>query len=138
MRLLSISFDNPLRNGRYHPDTISDPCLTDVMGENRSKIIITSRRRISQVFWQDARVKFIPIDFLKPIEELVQIMEPLCQDVTHAFFASYVHTADFAKLSAYNMPLFTNFLNAIDTVAGDKLQRVCLHTGGKVRISLAA
>ncbi|KAH7139958.1 hypothetical protein B0J13DRAFT_586462 [Dactylonectria estremocensis] len=96
-----------------------------------SKIIITSRRRVSQVFWQDARVKFIPLDFLRPVEELIEAMKPLCHEVTHAFFASYVHEADFSKLRDYNVPLFTNFLTAIDIVAADKLQRVCLHTGGK-------
>lgn len=64
-------------------------------------------------------------------------MKPLCHEVTHAFFASYVHEADFSKLRDYNVPLFTNFLTAIDIVAADKLQRVCLHTGGKVRIAFS-
>ena len=59
-------------------------------------------------------------------------MSPLCQGVTHAFFASYVHAADFADLKTYNVPLFKNFLIAIDVVAASSLQRVCLQTGGKV------
>lgn len=61
-------------------------------------------------------------------------MTPLCHDVTHAFFASYVHVADFTKLADYNAPLFRNFLVAIDTVANKSLQRVCVQTGGKVRL----
>ncbi|KAM5374703.1 hypothetical protein ACJZ2D_006347 [Fusarium nematophilum] len=96
-----------------------------------SKIIITSRRRVSQIFWQDARVRFIALDFLKPVDELIEAMKPLCHDVTHAFFASYVHDADFSKLINRNVPLFTNFLTAVDVVAAGTLQRVCLHTGGK-------
>ncbi|KAH7016740.1 hypothetical protein EDB80DRAFT_873480 [Ilyonectria destructans] len=96
-----------------------------------SKIIVTSRRRMSQIFWQDARVKFIPLDFLRPVDELIEAMKPLCYDVTHAFFASYVHESDFSKLINCNVPLFTNFLTAVDMVAAGKLQRVCLHTGGK-------
>lgn len=59
-------------------------------------------------------------------------MTRLCQGVTHAFFASYVHAADFADLKTYNVPLFNNFLVAIDVVAARSLQRVCLQTGGKV------
>lgn len=59
-------------------------------------------------------------------------MAALCHDVTHAFFASYVHSVDFAKLRDANVPLFENFLVAIDTVASKTLQRVVLHTGGKV------
>lgn len=87
---------------------------------------------MSQIFWQDARVKFIPLDFLRPVDELIEAMKPLCYEVTHAFFASYVHESDFSKLINCNVPLFTNFLTAVDIVAAGKLQRVCLHTGGKV------
>ncbi|KAM0332013.1 hypothetical protein ACHAQA_002279 [Verticillium albo-atrum] len=96
-----------------------------------SKIVITSRRTPTQVFWQDPRIRFIALDFLKPVDELVEAMKPWCHDVTHAFFASYVHSADFAKLRDYNVPLFKNFLGSIDTVAWNSLQRVCLSTGGK-------
>lgn len=59
-------------------------------------------------------------------------MKPLCHDVTHAFFASYVHEMDFARLKDCNVPLFRNFLVAIDQ-SSKSLQRVILHTGGKVR-----
>ncbi|CAG9946906.1 unnamed protein product [Clonostachys rosea f. rosea IK726] len=96
-----------------------------------SKIVITSRRCVSQAYWQDSRIHFVAIDFLKPVDELIEVMKPVCHDVTHAFFASYVHEADFTKLKEYNVPLFTNFLTATDAVAKDSLQRVCLHTGGK-------
>ncbi|KAL6411957.1 hypothetical protein AUP68_04337 [Ilyonectria robusta] len=96
-----------------------------------SKIIITSRRTPKQLFWQDHRIKFIALDFLKPVEDLIEQMRHLCHDVTHAYFASYVHVADFAKLKELNLPLFTNFLVATDVVAAKTLQRVCLHTGGK-------
>ncbi|KAF4458635.1 NAD-dependent epimerase dehydratase [Fusarium albosuccineum] len=96
-----------------------------------SKIIITSRRTPTHSFWQDHRVRFIALDFLKPVEELIEKMAPLCHDVTHAFFASYVHTADFTKLRDANVPLFHNFLVATDIVAASTLQRVCVATGGK-------
>ncbi|KAF5024132.1 hypothetical protein F66182_3766 [Fusarium sp. NRRL 66182] len=99
-----------------------------------SKIIITSRRTPKQSLWQDHRVRFIALDFLSPVEELIQRMAPLCHDVTHAFFTSYVHTADFSKLRDSNIPLFHNFLVATDIVAASTLQRVCLQTGGKVSI----
>lgn len=100
---------------------------------DRSEIIITSRRRPTQVFWQDHRIRFIALDFLRPLEELIEAMRPLCHHVTHAFFASYVHCADFSKLRESNVPLFENFLKSIDYVAGNSLERVVLHTGGKVR-----
>jgi hypothetical protein len=78
-------------------------------------------------------VEFVALDFLEPVDALVQKMQPFCQGVTHAFFTSYVHTDDFAKLRDLNVPLFEHFLLAIDSVAGKDLQRVCLQTGGKVR-----
>ena len=59
-------------------------------------------------------------------------MKPLCGDVTHAFFASYVHSDDFKALRAKNEPLFKNFLVALETVATTSLQNVCIQTGGKV------
>lgn len=99
---------------------------------DRSQIIITSRRRPTHVFWQDHRIRFIALDFLKPLEELIEAMRPFCHHVTHAFFASYVHCADFSKLRDSNVPLFENFLKSIDYVAGNSLERVVLHTGGKV------
>lgn len=78
-------------------------------------------------------MEFVAIDFLSPIETIIQKMLPLCQEVTHAYYTSYVHTDDFDRLRDLNVPLFQNFLTAIDTVAGSSLQRVCLQTGGKVR-----
>ncbi|RDW79235.1 SDR family oxidoreductase [Aspergillus mulundensis] len=94
-----------------------------------SKIIITSRRPIKTVFL-DPRVQFVALDFLAPVEEIVAKMQPFCSDVTHAFFASYVHSDDFTVLRDKNVPLFNNFLDAVDT-ACPKLERVCLQTGGK-------
>lgn len=101
----------------------------------RSKIIITTRRCPTWPLWQDPRIRFIALDFLKPVDELVQLMQPLCHDVTHAFFASYIHEVDFAKLKELNVPLFQNFLLAVDQCS-KSLQRVVVHTGGKVRTSL--
>lgn len=94
--------------------------------------MITTRRVPKWPLWQDPRIRFIALDFLKPAEELVEQMKLLCHDVTHAFFASYVHETDFAKLKDCNVPLFKNFLTAIDE-SSKSLQRVILHTGGKVR-----
>ncbi|TKX22881.1 hypothetical protein C1H76_4916 [Elsinoe australis] len=95
-----------------------------------SKIIISSRSPLKN-YWQDPRVEFLALDFLKPVDELVPQMQGSCSNVTHAFFCSYVHSDDFKKLRGLNVPLFTNFLTALDTVAKDSLQRVCLQTGGK-------
>ncbi|KAK2600408.1 hypothetical protein N8I77_009944 [Diaporthe amygdali] len=95
-----------------------------------SKIVITTRRIPEWPLWQDPRIRFIALDFLKPVDELVQLMQPLCHDVTHAFFASYVHDTNFANLKNYNVPLFQNFLLATDK-SSDSLKRVILHTGGK-------
>ncbi len=61
---------------------------------------------------------------------LIKKIEVICADVTHAFFTSYIHVSDFAKLKAVNVPLFTNFLDSLDAVAKN-LQNVCLQTGGK-------
>ena len=52
-------------------------------------------------------------------------------NITHAFYMSYVHDNDPAKLSGANCPLFYNFLEAVDA-ACPRLQRVSLQTGGKV------
>lgn len=97
----------------------------------RERIIITSRTP-TKTHWQDPRVEFVAIDFLAPLEEVIQAMESHCSGVTHAYFTSYVHIDNFKLLAETNIPLFENFLNAIDAVAGDSLQRVCLQTGGKV------
>lgn len=85
-----------------------------MLSNNRAKVVITTRRVLKWPLWQDHRIKFIALDFLKPADELIQLMGPLCHDVTHAFFASYVHDIDFAKLKDYNVPLFQNFLLATD------------------------
>ncbi|KAJ4988552.1 NAD dependent epimerase dehydratase family protein [Stagonosporopsis vannaccii] len=94
-----------------------------------SKIVITSRRPLA-IAWQDPRIEFIALDFLSPVSDLIQQMEIVCADVTHAFFTSYVHVDDFKELKAANVPLFQNFLDSIDAVA-PRLQNVCLQTGGK-------
>lgn len=96
-----------------------------------SRIVVTSRSP-PRNYWQDPRVEFVALDFLEPAETTIQKMFSYCRDVTHAFFTSYVHTDDFTRLAELNVPLFENFLTAIDTVAGGNLQRVCLQTGGKV------
>lgn len=84
------------------------------------------------MFWQDPRVQFIAIDFLKPVDELVDLLAPFCHDVTHAFFASYVHAAKFSDLKEPNVILFENFMGALDKVAANSLERIILQTGGKV------
>jgi hypothetical protein len=86
-----------------------------------------------KVYWQDPRVEFVAINFLDPVDSIVWKISDMCKNVTHAYFMSYVHTDDFAKLKDLNIPLFENFLTAIDKVAGSSLERVCLQTGGKVR-----
>jgi hypothetical protein len=78
-------------------------------------------------------VEFVAIDFLDPVESVIEKIQPYCSDVTHAYFTSYVHNDNFDILKEKNIPLFQTFLTAIDTVAGESLQRVCLQTGGKVR-----
>ena len=77
-------------------------------------------------------MEFVAIDFLEPLESIIAKIEPFCKEVTHAYFTSYVHNDDFDILKEKNVPLFENFLRAIDTVARNSLQRVCLQTGGKV------
>lgn len=61
---------------------------------------------------------------------LAQEMHPICKDVTHAYFSSYVHKDDFAQLNTANASLFENFLTALlDSAHG--LQNCTLQTGGK-------
>ncbi|KAL6232492.1 hypothetical protein BDW75DRAFT_247124 [Aspergillus navahoensis] len=78
----------------------------------------------------DPRVQFIALDFLQPVNDLVAQMKSVTKDVTHAFFASYIHSDDFKVLRDKNVPLFRNFLDAVD-LACPNLERVCLQTGGK-------
>ncbi|KAH6959623.1 hypothetical protein BKA56DRAFT_500944 [Ilyonectria sp. MPI-CAGE-AT-0026] len=104
--------------------------LIRTSSEEWSRIIVSSKNSLIER-WQDPRIEFIALDFLEPVDSIIARMKPICQSVTHAFFTSYVHSKDFAQLPAYNVPLFKNFLTAIDTVAGKSLQRVCLQTGAK-------
>ena len=101
----------------------------------RSKIIITSRTP-PKIPWIDPRVQFVSLDFLNSVEVLVGNIQRVCENVTHAFFTSYVHDNDPTKLPEKNCPLFRNFLEAIDT-ACPILQRVILQTGGKVTDQLS-
>ncbi|KAL3474864.1 hypothetical protein BJX99DRAFT_271465 [Aspergillus californicus] len=97
--------------------------------EEWSKIIVTSRRQLANT-WVDPRVEFVAVDFLDPVEKITSELRDICAPVTHAFFTSYVHDDDFRVLRDKNVPLFENFLDALDTVC-PKLQRVSLQTGGK-------
>ncbi|KAJ5725296.1 uncharacterized protein N7483_006653 [Penicillium malachiteum] len=97
--------------------------------EEWSKIIVTSRRPLPNA-WIDPRVEFVAVDFLDPVKTIIAKLEDICADVTHTFFTSYVHHDDFRVLRDKNVPLFRNFLDAVDT-ACPNLQRVCLQTGGK-------
>ncbi|KAL1594142.1 hypothetical protein SLS59_008976 [Nothophoma quercina] len=73
------------------------------------KIVVTSRKPLPQS-WQDDRVEFFALDLLWPQDKIIAAMKPYCSEVTHAFFASYVHTDDFTLLTKYNVPLWENFL----------------------------
>ncbi|KAL2833076.1 hypothetical protein BJY01DRAFT_260023 [Aspergillus pseudoustus] len=97
--------------------------------EEWSSIIVTSRRPLP-TGWVDPRVEFVAIDFLEPVETITAKLKDICAEVTHTFFTSYVHNDDFKLLREQNVPLFRNFLDAVDLVC-PKLQRVCLQTGGK-------
>lgn len=104
--------------------------VADTFHSLRCKIIITSRRPLFY-YWQDPRVEFVAIDFLEPLDTIINKLRRVCKDVTHAYFTSYVHVAEFGSLRDKNVPLFQNFLQAIDAVA-PTLQRVSLQTGCKV------
>lgn len=95
-----------------------------------SKIIITSRSPLTLPL-SDPRLTFIALDFSRPVAELVRSMGPLCGEVTHAYFSSYVHKDDFSELNQANEMLFENFLTALCQVVKNKLQNVTLQTGGK-------
>lgn len=92
---------------------------------------MTSRRPLPNA-WTDPRVEFVAIDFLDSPEEITAKVKHACSNVTHAFFTSYVHSDDFTLLPVKNIPLFRNFIDAVDQGC-PKLQRVCLQTGGKVQ-----
>ncbi|OJJ70048.1 hypothetical protein ASPBRDRAFT_208735 [Aspergillus brasiliensis CBS 101740] len=94
-----------------------------------SKIIVTSRRPLPTP-WIDPRVEFVAVDFLEPVETIIAKIKEICAPVTHAYFTSYVHDDDFRVLREKNVPLFRNFLDAVDAVC-PALRRVSLQTGGK-------
>ncbi|GLA42693.1 hypothetical protein AnigIFM63309_011240 [Aspergillus niger] len=94
-----------------------------------SKIIVTSRRPLPTP-WIDPRVEFVAVDFLESVETIVSKIKDICAPVTHAYFTSYVHDDDFRVLREKNVPLFRNFLDAVDAVC-PALRRVSLQTGGK-------
>ena len=94
---------------------------------------MTSRRPLAY-FWPDPRVEFVAVDFLDPVEKIVTKLRDICAPVTHVYFTSYVHHDDFKVLKEKNIPLFKNFMDAVDEVCPN-LERVCLQTGGKVRLS---
>ncbi|KAE8313385.1 hypothetical protein BDV41DRAFT_576853 [Aspergillus transmontanensis] len=98
--------------------------------EEWRRIIITSRTPLT-LSVQDPRVELIALDFSKPVDVLAQDMSPLCTEVTHAYFSSYVHKDSFAELNAANRSLFENFLEALLLVTGTSLQNCTLQTGGK-------
>lgn len=78
-------------------------------------------------------MEFVALDFLEPVDVIVSKMKHNCAPVTHAYFTSYVHDDDFKILRDKNIPLFRNFMDALDA-ACPKLERVSLQTGGKVRL----
>ncbi|XRM44100.1 hypothetical protein ABZX51_007245 [Aspergillus tubingensis] len=94
-----------------------------------SKIIVSSRRPLPTP-WIDPRVEFVAVDFLESVETIISKLKDICAPVTHAYFTSYVHDDDFRVLREKNVPLFRNFLDAMDAVCPG-LQRVSLQTGGK-------
>ncbi|KAL3422620.1 nad dependent epimerase dehydratase family protein [Phlyctema vagabunda] len=97
--------------------------------EEWSKIIISSRSPL-KYFWADPRIDFVAIDFLEPVEEIKKKLPEAAKGITHAYYCSYVHDADFKKLKDKNVPLFKNFIDTIDTLCPD-LNRIVLQTGGK-------
>lgn len=79
---------------------------------------------------QDSRITFIALDLSSPPSTLVQRMSPICAEVTHAYFSSYIHKDDFAELNKANETLFSTFLDALIEVTPN-LQNCTLQTGGK-------
>ncbi|KAK3686428.1 hypothetical protein LTR37_019816 [Vermiconidia calcicola] len=97
--------------------------------EDWNSIIVTSRSPFKTTV-SDPRIKFIALDFTQDAKALAEQMKDICAPVTHAYFCSYVHKDDFAKLNAANEALFENFLDSLEQVA-KSLQNVTLQTGGK-------
>ncbi|GLA02489.1 hypothetical protein AnigIFM60653_001961 [Aspergillus niger] len=101
----------------------------NIINHPRSRIIVTSRRPLPTP-WIDPRVEFVAVDFLESVETIISKIKDICAPVTHAYFTSYVHDDDFRVLREKNVPLFRNFLDAVDAVC-PALRRVSLQTGGK-------
>jgi len=94
-----------------------------------SKLIVTSRSPFKTTV-QDDRISFIALDLTENPEVLAKKMGPVCKDVTHAYFSSYVHKDDFVELNKANEELFSNFLDTLIAVA-PSLENCTLQTGGK-------
>lgn len=92
-------------------------------------LIVTSRSPFKSTV-DDARIKFIPLDYTQDVRVLVEQMKDVCSMVTHAYFCSYVHKDDFNELNSANAALFEKFLESLERVA-QSLQNVTLQTGGK-------
>lgn len=108
---------------------ITEHLSTKTTAEEWSQIVITSRSPLAHGF-SDSRIRFVALDFLEPVEELVLLMRGVCGSVTHAYFSSYVHRDEFTALQSANRYLFENFLSALVQVS-PKLQNVTLQTGAK-------
>ncbi|KAI2860285.1 hypothetical protein CBS147321_10802 [Aspergillus niger] len=93
-----------------------------------SKIIVTSRRPLPTP-WIDPRVEFVAVDFLESVETIVSKIKDICAPVTHAYFTSYVHDNDFKVLKEKNVPLFRNFLDAVDAVCPALRRYYGVHLG---------
>ncbi|KAF2821688.1 NAD(P)-binding protein [Ophiobolus disseminans] len=103
--------------------------VKNTTAEEWSKIIVTSRSPFKTTV-HDERITFIALDLSNDPATLVEKMTPICAEVTHAYFSSYVHKDDFTELNKANEALFSNFLDALITVSPG-LQNCTLQTGGK-------
>lgn len=103
--------------------------VTHTNSSEWSRFIVTSRSPFKTTV-RDDRITFLALDFSLDSKKLAEQMRPVCQDVTNAYFSSYVHKDDFTELNAANQALFENFLGALVDVA-PSLQNVVLQTGGK-------
>lgn len=109
--------------------TILEHLTKNTTVDKWSRIILTSRSPLS-IPVCDPRVEFIALDSSKDPKALAQEINPVCTDVTHAYF-SYVHKDDFSELNKANRSLFENLLQALLAVAGGRLQNCTLQTDGK-------
>ncbi|KAK8076356.1 NAD(P)-binding Rossmann-fold containing protein [Apiospora phragmitis] len=105
-----------------------DICNTTT-SDDWASIIFTSRSAFKPTV-ADPRIRFIAIDFLHDVPDLVKHMQEVCRLVTHAYFCSYLHKDDFTESYAANKALFASFLSALDQTT-PKLENVTLQTGGK-------